>query len=469
MLPEILAHIVLLSGDHQLAISLNLEVVKKRLLPKLRNVRMSSANASWMIEYKIQPCNIAVALRILTEEDRVDILVHLRADLEPYKLQEVGLVCAWQGRKRVLRYLCKSGDLRARYDRVRLIDAAADGGHVDILSLLVEYGLAGLSENDAHDTDEDDIDEDDADVDDANGDDADMDNAEEDDADDNDTGGGDTGHHHENFRFMRIAAGAGHISFLRRALNLLPDIPAAAIQHAAGRAVMAGHLRVAQTLFAASGPPPPHMLEEDVVDNVATYGDLKTLKWIYANSYGQCSRNVIDAVAQRRSGDVLPIMRFLHKQGPQCSGRAMDYAAKWGDLPLVWFLHEQHHKCSVRAMDYAAERGNLSLVQFLHENRQEGCTPKAISNALMRGAVDVAEFLHENRSEGFICESWLTLQSTIPVRNWVRTHEMLGRSRASAYIGPTYRDFMPAGKTPLKPDGPYIGFLGQRIPRNLCF
>ncbi|KAJ3144272.1 hypothetical protein HDU86_002078 [Geranomyces michiganensis] len=457
--PEILDHIVLLSGAHHLAISLNLEAVKRRLLPELPNVRMSSANASWMIAYKIQPCNIAVALRILTEEDRVDILVHLRPELEPYVLQKVGLVCAWQGRERVLRYLCQSGDLCARYDRVRLIDVAADGGHVDILSLLVKYGLAGLNENHAHETDEDDANEDDADEDDADGDDADMDNADEDDSDGD---GDDTGH--ENYRFLDIAAGEGHISFVRRALNLLPGIPAAAIQHAAGRALMAGHRRVAGTLFAASGPP-PHMLEEDVVDNVATYGDLKTLKWIYANSYGRCSRNVIDAVAKYQSRSALPIIRFLHEQGPQCSVGAMDYAAKRGDLPLVRFLHEQRHKCSVRAMDYAAERGDLSLVQFLHENRQEGCTPKAISNALMCEAIDVAEFLHENRSEGFICDSWL--QNTIAVRNWVRTHEMLGRSRASAYTGPAYRDFMPAGKAPLTP-GPYIDFLKQRIPRNLC-
>ncbi|KAJ3160284.1 hypothetical protein HDU88_008007 [Geranomyces variabilis] len=356
---EMLERIVLLSGDHRLAIALNLQHVKRQLLSRLKTVRMSSANATWMVEYKIQPCDIDEALRILTEEDRVDILVHVLAKLEPDKLQEVGLVCAWQGRARVLRFLCERGDVRARYNRVRLIDAAADRGHVDILCLLVEYGLVSHSTGDAHDTDEDDVDQYDDGLDSESA--GDTHDTDEDDVDQ-------YGDVRPVYKFLRIAAREGHISFVRRALELLPSIPATEIKDAALEAIQNGHLSVVETLFAPSGPP-PLKLADYVVDGVAKYHDLTTLTWIYANSHGRCSRNAIDAVAEHRR-DALPIIRFLHEQG---------------------------HKCSVKAMDYAAGYGNLPLVRFLHENRQEGCTPQAISNALMCGAIDVAEFLHRAR------------------------------------------------------------------------
>ncbi|KYR03024.1 hypothetical protein DLAC_00513 [Tieghemostelium lacteum] len=74
----------------------------------------------------------------------------------------------------------------------------------------------------------------------------------------------------------------------------------------------------------------------------------------------------------------------------------MDNAATNGNLKLLKFLHYNTNQgCSTNAMD----NGSLEVVKFLHENRSEGCSIKALCKPDESNYQEVLQFLLINRPE----------------------------------------------------------------------
>ncbi|EGG18585.1 hypothetical protein DFA_04079 [Cavenderia fasciculata] len=116
----------------------------------------------------------------------------------------------------------------------------------------------------------------------------------------------------------------------------------------------------------------------------------------------------VDGINNAFFGHVdLNVLKFLVNNRTERipGGRAIDYAAKAGDLESVKFFIANGMTPNVgysndSTMDFAASHGHLELVKFLHENRSEGCTSHAMTLAARNGHTEVVEYLYKNRTEG---------------------------------------------------------------------
>ncbi|KYR03031.1 hypothetical protein DLAC_11444 [Tieghemostelium lacteum] len=102
--------------------------------------------------------------------------------------------------------------------------------------------------------------------------------------------------------------------------------------------------------------------DPDIMDNAASNGNLKLLKFLHYNTNQGCSTNAMDN----------------------------------GSLEVVKFLHENRSEgCTTYAMD----NGSLEVVKFLHENRSEGCSIKALCKPDESKYQEVLQYLLTNRPE----------------------------------------------------------------------
>ncbi|KAJ3098065.1 hypothetical protein HK100_005192 [Physocladia obscura] len=117
-----------------------------------------------------------------------------------------------------------------------------------------------------------------------------------------------------------------------------------------------------------------------------------------------CSIKALDGAAKF---GCLDTVKLLHRSfGAPCSTNALDQAAGHGHLQVVKYLHKHYKQgCTPKALDFAALRGHFDVVKFLHENRKEGCTSDALNYAASRGNLKIVQFLIKCRSEGRISEA----------------------------------------------------------------
>jgi len=157
-----------------------------------------------------------------------------------------------------------------------------------------------------------------------------------------------------------------------------------------------GHLDVIQWL---------HENEEEycvspALDRAAASGHLEVVTWLHEHRsrYG-CSVRAMDQAAG--SGH-LNVVKWLHQNRREgCTTKAMDLAAAHGHLSVVKWLHANRSEgCTTDAMDEAAKNNHLEVVQWLQENRTEGCTEEAMSRAAAEGHAEVFHFLISHRQEG---------------------------------------------------------------------
>jgi len=196
---------------------------------------------------------------------------------------------------------------------------------------------------------------------------------------------------------MDSAAENGHLAvvqFLHE--NRLEGCTSAAFK----AAVDNDHLDVAQYLF-------EHRRGDCTsawMDEVAGESGLEMLKWLQSNCpNAECTVNAMDSAAANGHLDVVEFLHENRREG--CTTSAMDKAAQNGHLEVVKFLHENRTEgCSAYAMNQAAKNGHLDMVEWLHFNRTEGCTTEAMNAAAKYGHLEIVTFLHTNRAEG--CTTW---------------------------------------------------------------
>ncbi|KDO23344.1 hypothetical protein SPRG_11658 [Saprolegnia parasitica CBS 223.65] len=136
------------------------------------------------------------------------------------------------------------------------------------------------------------------------------------------------------------------------------------------------------------------------MDNAASNGFLDIVRWLHAHRVEGCSAAALNGAIN--NGHV-EIVAFLRQHYPELdvSSDAMDEAAGSGRLDVVRYLHEQcHAPCTTKSLDAAAYHGYLDIVQYLHTHRHEGCTTEAMDGAACNGYLEVIEFLDAYRSEG---------------------------------------------------------------------
>ncbi|KAG6610435.1 uncharacterized protein IUM83_06483 [Phytophthora cinnamomi] len=140
------------------------------------------------------------------------------------------------------------------------------------------------------------------------------------------------------------------------------------------------------------------------MNGAAQNGHLAVLEWLHANrSEGYApSEGVMDSVA---ACGHLDVRKWFHDNtSKSCSPNAMLWAAARGHLDVVRFLHENRsHECpSISgAMRLAAMHGHLETVQWLYANCVGGRVGVALRHAAQYGHLDVVKWLcgvaHEQR------------------------------------------------------------------------
>ena len=127
--------------------------------------------------------------------------------------------------------------------------------------------------------------------------------------------------------------------------------------------------------------------------------DKQIIEWfILENQY--CKRSPGDVF--RKSAESKMLWTILHNVTLNGSNRAMDAAAKIGDVEIVKWVHENIQDCCTTwAMDYAAMNGHFQVVKCLHEKRTEGCTTDAMDLAAANGHLEIVKWLHENKPSGY--------------------------------------------------------------------
>ncbi|KAL2915212.1 hypothetical protein HK105_205319 [Polyrhizophydium stewartii] len=106
------------------------------------------------------------------------------------------------------------------------------------------------------------------------------------------------------------------------------------------------------------------------------------------------SANVLAAAAEGKQRDLVAWL----VRGPLAlrSAKAMEHAARHGDLAMVEILHHDGAGLAdTLAMDAAAAAGHLHVVVWLRAYRKEGCTNRAICEAAKRNDLAMVKFLHD--------------------------------------------------------------------------
>lgn len=135
------------------------------------------------------------------------------------------------------------------------------------------------------------------------------------------------------------------------------------------------------------------------MDAAASTGHFELVRWLHDHRSEGCTSDAMDAAA---AVGRLDIVQFLHKHRREgCTKAAMNRAATAGHLDVVQWLHSHRKEgCSTDAMDLAATNGHLETLKWLHANQTEGCTVRAMNGAAKQGHLAVLSWLHVNRSEG---------------------------------------------------------------------
>ncbi|KAJ8517994.1 hypothetical protein ON010_g18256 [Phytophthora cinnamomi] len=162
---------------------------------------------------------------------------------------------------------------------------------------------------------------------------------------------------------------------------------------AMGKAMMMKRFDIAKWLHDHQGLQYP----DNIVDELAQAGNLQVLTWLHKRKEGKWSKNAMNEAA---SSGHLDVVKYLHENRREgCSRQAMNNAAGNNYLDVVEWLHANRREgCSVLAMTNAATGGHLEMVQWLHAHRREGCSPAAMSGAAAGGHIRVMEFLVANYS-----------------------------------------------------------------------
>ncbi|KYR03033.1 hypothetical protein DLAC_00523 [Tieghemostelium lacteum] len=126
----------------------------------------------------------------------------------------------------------------------------------------------------------------------------------------------------------------------------------------------------------------------------ARNNNMEMIEYIYNSTNYKlneiCDPRIMDNAATNGN---LKLLKFLHYNTNQgCSTNAMDN----GSLEVVKFLHENRSEgCTTYAMD----NGSLEVVKFLHENRSEGCSIEALNKPDKSKYQEVLQYLLTNRPE----------------------------------------------------------------------
>ncbi|RHY62112.1 hypothetical protein DYB34_011867 [Aphanomyces astaci] len=166
----------------------------------------------------------------------------------------------------------------------------------------------------------------------------------------------------------------------------------------------------------------------DMMDLAATHGHVHVLEFLHRHRPGL--RMSMRAMESAAAGGHFAAVRFLHHHYDDhhlpCGPNVMDAAAIGGHLDIVRFLHlNRPEGCTRLAMNAAATRGDLNMVTWLHVHRPEGGTTSAMDGAATCGHLKVVKFLHTHRSEG--CTSaafWgAVMHNHVEVVEWLLTHK----------------------------------------------
>jgi len=211
---------------------------------------------------------------------------------------------------------------------------------------------------------------------------------------------------HENIKHadtshaMEGAARSGDLDLLQW-LHQLKPCPESCSAYVMDAAVIGGHFRVVEWLFANCSKG----CSRDAVRKTVKAGDLPMLQWLHKHYSDRFNSNTADLAAWEGH---LEMAKWLHDLGSErCSPFATDAAADGGHFEVVRWLHEiRIEGWTTEAMDYAARGGHLEIVKWLHANRSEGCSKAAMRDAARNGHVDVLQWLVEHYPDK--CEDNLT-------------------------------------------------------------
>lgn len=154
------------------------------------------------------------------------------------------------------------------------------------------------------------------------------------------------------------------------------------------------------------------------IKEAAAGGNMDIVQYLYNHRLLKSKCKVVREAAEKGQ---LQLVKWLHKQDPNCAMDALNYAAHGGHLNVVRWIHRQirkkknamlddisreggrvwrhHHNC-LDSIDEAAESGSLEIVAWLHKNRRSECSMDAMSRAGCMGNLEIVQFLHDNRDEG---------------------------------------------------------------------
>ena len=103
-------------------------------------------------------------------------------------------------------------------------------------------------------------------------------------------------------------------------------------------------------------------------------------------------------VLQQREDETYFVERFIENYGWRI-GRPVDVFEKKARPNILWtILQNISLNGSNRAMDAAAKIGEIEIGKWVHENIQDCCTTHAMDYAAMNVHFEVLKWLHENRT-----------------------------------------------------------------------
>ena len=112
-----------------------------------------------------------------------------------------------------------------------------------------------------------------------------------------------------------------------------------------------------------------------------------------------CTGNALVWASTNGNG---PLVRYLvESQRCVCPDAAVDRAAANGHLEIVRYLHVRAGgACTEAALDAAAANGHLAVVEYLDKRMGAMATSDAMDGAARQGHLHVVEYLEQNRKEG---------------------------------------------------------------------
>lgn len=133
------------------------------------------------------------------------------------------------------------------------------------------------------------------------------------------------------------------------------------------------------------------------MDGAARNGHLAVVKWLHEHRSEGCTTAAMDGAAGSGAFGVLQWLHLNRTEG--CSTDAMNNAAGAGLLKIVQWLHQNRREgCTTKAMDAAASGGHFEVLLFLRSQRLEGCTSDAAFGAQRKKHVHILAWLSEHYS-----------------------------------------------------------------------